>query len=99
MGTRVFGPPPEFFFSEVAKTVRNGMTLTFDLHPLYASILQDGAPIRKGEVLGLDGDLRRVLVAPVSGTIRLLITGAGPDRRVKVFLTPARESLRASARR
>jgi hypothetical protein len=85
--------------SEVAKTVKNGITLTFDLHPLYASILRDGAAIRKGEVLGLDGDLRRVLVAPVSGTIRLLATGTGPDRRVKVFLTERREALYASARR
>ena len=63
------------------------MPLTFDLHPLYASILQDGATIRKGEVLGLDGDLRRVLIAPVTGTIRLLATGTGPERRVKVFLS------------
>ena len=67
-------------------------TLTFDLHPLYASILQDGAAIRKGEVLGLDGDLRRVLIAPVTGTIRLLATGTGPDRRVKVFLTEQRSA-------
>ena len=64
-------------------------TLTFDLHPLYASILHDGMAVRGGEVLGLDGDLRRVLIAPISGTIRLLVTGTGPDRRVKVFLTPA----------
>ncbi len=62
-------------------------TYTFDLHPLYASILRDGDAIRKGEVLGLDGSLSRVLVAPVSGTIRLLVTGAGPDRRVRVFLS------------
>lgn len=60
----------------------------FDLHPLYASILQDGATIRAGEVIGLDGDLRSVAVAPETGTIRLLVTGAGPTRRVRVFLTP-----------
>ena len=64
-------------------------THTFELHPLYASILRDHAPIQKGEVLGLDGDLRAVLVAPASGTIRLLVTGEGPTRRVKVFLTEA----------
>ena len=62
-------------------------TLTFDLHPLYASILQDGAMVRQGEVLGLDRDLRRVMVAPFDGVIRLLNMGEGPDRRVKVFLT------------
>ena len=61
--------------------------LTFDLHPLYASILRDGATVREGEVLGLDGDLRRVLVAPFAGTVRLLVSGQGNDRRVKVYLT------------
>lgn len=64
-------------------------THTFDLHPLYASILRDHAVIQKGEVLGLDGDLRAVLVAPADGTIRLLVTGEGQARRVKVFLTEA----------
>ena len=63
--------------------------LTFDLHPLYSSILHNGMAVREGEVLGLDGDLRRVLIAPVSGTIRLLVTGTGTDRRVRVFLTEA----------
>lgn len=61
--------------------------LAFDLHPLYASILSDGARIRRGEVLGLDMDLRRVLVAPFDGTIRLLVTGTGDERRVRVYLT------------
>lgn len=62
-------------------------TLIFDLHPLYASILHDGTVIREGEVLGLDGDLRRVLAAPFTGTIRLLVTGSGGERRLRVFLT------------
>ena len=62
-------------------------TLTFDLHPLYASILKDGSTVREGEVLGLDQDLRRVLVAPFTGVIRLLVIGDGESRRVKVFLT------------
>ncbi len=61
--------------------------LSFDLHPLYGSILQNGAVIKKGEVLGLDGDLRRVMVAPFTGVVRLLVTGDGPERRVKVFLS------------
>ena len=62
---------------------------TFDLHPLYASILRDHASIAQGDVLGLDGDLRAVVVAPATGTIRLLVTGEGSTRRVKVFLTEA----------
>ena len=84
------------------KTSTTAATYTFDLHPLYVSILGDGDTIRKGEVLGLDGDLRRVLVAPVTGTIRLLVTGTGADRRVKVFLSEQSRSapaLTATARR
>lgn len=72
--------------------------LTFDLHPLYASILKDGATVREGEVLGLDGDLRRVLVAPFAGTVRLLVTGQGDARRVRVFLTKDSEQPTASRR-
>lgn len=68
--------------------------LTFDLHPLYASILENGMSVREGEVLGLDGDLRRVLVVPFTGTIRLLVTGTGAERHVKVFLTEQNPSLR-----
>lgn len=62
-------------------------TLTFDLHPLYSSILRDGATVREGDVLGLDGDLRRVMIAPFSGTVRLRVIGHGDERRVKVYLT------------
>lgn len=67
--------------------VKTEKTLMFELHALYASILQDGAVVRQGEVLGLDGDLRRVIAAPFDGIIRLLVTGTGPERRVKVYLT------------
>jgi hypothetical protein len=75
--------------------------LTFDLHSLYASILQDGMTIRKGEVLGLDMDLRRALVAPFDGVIRLLVTGTGSERRVRVFLSEQkdRRELFAAGRR
>ncbi|MBC8140367.1 MAG: hypothetical protein H7Y38_02870 [Armatimonadetes bacterium] len=62
-------------------------TLCFDLHPLYATILSDGSIVREGEVIGLDNDLSRVLLAPFTGTLRTLVTGQGDDRRVKVYLT------------
>ena len=70
----------------VAPALKSEKFLTFDLHPLYASILRDGQAVREGEVLGLDTDLRRVMVAPYSGVIRLLVTGEGAERRVRVFL-------------
>jgi hypothetical protein len=79
-----------------APSSKSEKLLTFDLHPLYASILRDGQAIREGEVLGLDMDLRRVMIAPYSGVIRLLVTGDGPDRRVKVFLNERPENRRAS---
>ena len=71
----------------MAQTLTKPDTLTFDLHPLYASILEDGATVRRGEVIGLDGGLRHVMAAPFDGVIRLLVTGEGSHRRVKVFLT------------
>jgi hypothetical protein len=85
----------------VKDIIKTEKMLTYELHPLYASILRDGATIREGEVLGLDGDLRRVLVAPFDGVIRLLVTGTGEERRVKVFLTPqeARRNSFAAGRR
>ncbi|MEI6431882.1 MAG: hypothetical protein WCP07_06850 [bacterium] len=67
-------------------SAKSDKTLTFELHPLYASILTDGMTVREGEVLGLDGDLRRVMVAPYDGIVRLLVTGTGNERRVKVYL-------------
>ncbi len=73
--------------NDLKSATRQGASpLSFDLHPLYAGILRDGATVRAGEVLGLDGDLQRVLVAPFAGVVRLLITGQGEDRRVKVYL-------------
>lgn len=78
----------------VTPALKSEKLLTFDLHPLYASILRDGQTVREGEVLGLDMDLRRVMVAPYSGIIRLLVTGDGPDRRVKVFLNERTNSRR-----
>ncbi|MBC8104449.1 MAG: hypothetical protein H7Z41_17880 [Cytophagales bacterium] len=74
--------------------MKSEKSLTFDLHPLYASILLDGQAVREGEVLGLDMDLRRVMIAPYSGVIRLLVTGDGSERRVKVFLNEQAPSRR-----
>ena len=71
----------------MTSVLKSEKTLTFDLHPLYASILRDGATVRQGEVLGLDTDLRRVMIAPFGGIIRLLVTGDGADRHVRVFLS------------
>ena len=68
--------------------VAPAQTLCFDLHPLYATILTDGGTVKEGDVIGLDNDLARVLTAPFAGTLRLLTTGTGSDRRVKAYLIP-----------
>ncbi len=70
-------------------------TLCFDLHPLYATILSDGSVVREGEVIGLDNDLTRVLLAPFTGTLRTLVTGQDGDRRVKVYLTEGTDTGRS----
>lgn len=64
--------------------------LTFDLHPLYGSILKDGQEVREGDVLGLDRALRHIMIAPFSGIIQLLSTGDASNRHVRVFLSEKR---------
>lgn len=73
--------------SSLLSLTLEGRRLAFDVHPLYASILQDGATLRKGELIGLDSDLRRAVIAPFDGTIRLLHAGKGGERRLRVYLT------------
>lgn len=73
--------------TELAPASFAARTLCFDLHPLYAGILADGSIVREGEVIGLDNDLSRALVAPFTGILRLLVSGQGEGCRVKVYLS------------
>ncbi len=43
-----------------------------DVHPVYGAIYQDGEFVQRGAVLGLSIDTTHVVVAPISGWIRLL---------------------------
>ncbi len=42
------------------------------VHSIYGAIYQDGEFVQRGAVLGLSVDTREVVVAPVSGWVRLL---------------------------
>lgn len=45
-----------------------------ELHPIYGAIPQDGEFVRRGDVLGLSTDSREVILAPVSGWVRIIRT-------------------------
>ena len=78
--------------STPVETAQN--TLAFELHPLYAAIRTDGDIIRRGEVVGLDSDLRRALIAPFDGVVRLHASGVGKARCVRLTLTERRVNRR-----
>jgi|SwirhisoilCB1_FD_contig_31_20124124_length_448_multi_4_in_0_out_0_1 hypothetical protein len=46
--------------------------LCLDVHPVYGAIYKDGEFVQRGAVLGLSVDSREVVVAPVSGWVRLV---------------------------
>ena len=46
--------------------------LSLSVHAVYGAIYQDGEFVQRGAVLGLSVDARAVVVAPVSGWVRLL---------------------------
>lgn len=46
--------------------------LCLDVHPVYGAIYKDGEFVQRGAVLGLSVDSKEVVVAPVSGWVRLV---------------------------
>jgi len=55
-----------------------------ELHPVYGSVPRDGDLVQSGDVLGLSADERDVVIAPVSGRIRLVTTPGDPHHRLHV---------------
>jgi hypothetical protein len=45
--------------------------ICLEVHPVYGAIYKDGEYVQCGAVLGLSVDTREVVVAPVSGWVRL----------------------------
>jgi hypothetical protein len=46
------------------------------VHPIYGAIYHDGEFVQRGAVLGLSVDCKEVVVAPISGWVRI---GARPE--------------------
>jgi hypothetical protein len=46
--------------------------MCLDVHPIYGAIYKDGEFVQRGAVLGLSVDSKEVVVAPVSGWVRLV---------------------------
>ncbi|HZO87911.1 MAG TPA: hypothetical protein VFB38_06185 [Chthonomonadaceae bacterium] len=46
--------------------------LCLEVHPVYGAIYKDGEFVQRGAVLGLSVDSREVVVAPISGWVRLV---------------------------
>jgi hypothetical protein len=61
--------------------------ICLEVHPVYGAIYKDGEFVQCGAVLGLSVDSREVVVAPVSGWVRL-------DDNAEKSLPPHRKGLR-----
>ena len=51
---------------------KEGTPLTLIVHPIYGAIYQDGEFVQRGAVLGLSVDAREVVVAPISGWVKVM---------------------------
>jgi hypothetical protein len=45
--------------------------MCLNIHPIYGAIYHDGEFVQRGAVLGLSVDCKEVVVAPISGWVRL----------------------------
>lgn len=45
--------------------------MVLDLHPVYGAIYKEGEFVQRGAVLGLSVDSKGVVIAPVSGWVKL----------------------------
>lgn len=66
------------------------------VHPVYGAIYKDGEFVQRGAILGLSEDMKEVVIAPVSGWVRLVESG-GAERcehvrglRVEIWQQPTR---------
>ncbi len=46
-------------------------SMYLDVHPVYGAIYKDGEFVQRGAVLGLSVDAKAVVVAPVSGWVKV----------------------------
>ena len=45
--------------------------MVLDLHPVYGAIYKEGEFVQRGAVLGLSVDSKGVVIAPVSGWVKI----------------------------
>ena len=58
--------------------------MCLDVHPVYGAIYQDGEFVQRGAVLGLSVDSKTVVIAPVSGWVRLLGDAPEPEIGLRI---------------
>ena len=61
-----------------------------ELHPVYGAIPSDGEFVNKGEILGLSVDAKEVVLAPISGWVRLIPSSDSSDLHLKVHIHASR---------
>lgn len=68
--------------------------MCLDVHPIYGAIYKDGEFVQRGAVVGLSVDSKEVVVAPVSGWVRLVmprnddVSGSRPRLLVEIWQQP-----------
>jgi len=64
-----------------------------DLHPVYGAIYKEGEFVQRGAVLGLSVDSKGVVIAPVSGWVKMgpsvgYSEQANPSLRIEIWQHP-----------
>src|SRR5690242_4194772 len=82
----------------------NVRPLCLTVHPVYGAIYKDGEFVQRGAVLGLSVDQKEVVVAPISGWVRLGAASAPAAGReadqglqIEIWQQPAEGSAAAAA--
>lgn len=68
-----------------------------EVHPAYGAIPRDGDEVGRGEVIGLSADSRFVIIAPISGKVKLHQVSEAPTLRLYVEIEPDPALMRSMA--
>ena len=62
---------------------------SLSVHPVYGAIYRDGEFVQRGAVLGLSVDATEVVVAPISGWVRVIVSsGTAGSLCVEIWQQP-----------